>query len=50
MGPRTGLDDVKRRKFLTLPGLELQHLPAVQRVASRYTEYASPGSTYYYRL
>jgi hypothetical protein len=23
MGPRTGLDDVEKRKFLTLPGLEL---------------------------
>jgi hypothetical protein len=26
MGPRTGLDDVERRKFLTLPGLELRTL------------------------
>jgi hypothetical protein len=25
-GPRTGLDDVGKRKFLTLPGLELRHL------------------------
>jgi hypothetical protein len=24
VGPKTGLDDVKKRKFLTLPGLELQ--------------------------
>jgi hypothetical protein len=31
---RAGLDDVEKRKFLTLPGLELQH------VASRYTDYA----------
>jgi hypothetical protein len=26
MGPRTGLDDVERRKFLTLPELELRPL------------------------
>jgi hypothetical protein len=26
VGPRAGLDDVERRKFLTLPGLELWHL------------------------
>jgi hypothetical protein len=24
LGPRTGLDDVEKRKFLTLPGLELR--------------------------
>jgi hypothetical protein len=24
MGPRTGLDDVEKRNFLTLPGLELR--------------------------
>jgi hypothetical protein len=24
VGPRAGLDDVKKRKFLTLPGLELR--------------------------
>jgi hypothetical protein len=35
VGPRTGLDDVESRKFLTLPGLELQTL---RRPASRYTE------------
>jgi hypothetical protein len=34
VGPRTGLDD-KKKKFLTLPGLELQP------VASRYTYYAT---------
>jgi hypothetical protein len=33
--PRAGLDDVKERKFLTLPAL-------VQPVASRYTDYAIP--------
>jgi hypothetical protein len=26
MGPRAGMDDVKKRKFLTLPGLELRHI------------------------
>jgi hypothetical protein len=26
VGPRAGLDDVEKRKFLTLPGLELGHL------------------------
>jgi hypothetical protein len=26
VGPRAGLDDVEKRKFLTLPGLELQPL------------------------
>jgi hypothetical protein len=25
VGPRAGLDDVEKRKFLTLPGLELRH-------------------------
>jgi hypothetical protein len=37
MGPRTGLDDVEKRKFLPPPGLELQP------VASRYTDYAIPA-------
>jgi hypothetical protein len=44
--PRAGLDDVEKRKFLTLPGpLDLS---AVQPVASRYTDYAVPAqiSTY----
>jgi hypothetical protein len=26
MGPRTGLEDVKKRKILSLPGLEIQLL------------------------
>jgi hypothetical protein len=38
--PRTGLDDVKKRKFLTLPGLEPS---VVQPVASRYADYAIPA-------
>jgi hypothetical protein len=36
---RTGLDDVEKRKFLTLPRLELEP-SVVQPVASRYTENA----------
>jgi hypothetical protein len=42
MNPRTGLDDVEKRRFLTVPGLELRPLgrPAV---ASRYTDYAIPA-------
>jgi hypothetical protein len=39
VGPRAGLDDVEKRKFLTLPGLELRHLG---RPASRYIGYAIP--------
>jgi hypothetical protein len=42
MDPRSGLDDVEKRKFSTLPGLELR-LSVVQLVASRYTEYAIPA-------
>jgi hypothetical protein len=35
-GPRTGLDDVKKRKFLTLPGLELRPLGRPARSQSLY--------------
>jgi hypothetical protein len=35
--PRAGLDDVEKRKFLTLPGSDPS---VVQLVASRYTDYA----------
>jgi hypothetical protein len=42
VNPRSGLDDLEKRKFLTLPGLELD-LSAVQPVASRYTDYATPA-------
>jgi hypothetical protein len=40
--PRSGLDDVEKREFLTLLGLELRPLgrPAV---ASRYTDYVIPA-------
>jgi hypothetical protein len=37
MGPRAGLDDMEKFKFLSLPGLEIEH-SAVQPVASRYTD------------
>jgi hypothetical protein len=38
--PRAGLDAVKRRIFLTLPGL------VVQSVASGYTDYAIPALSF----
>jgi hypothetical protein len=39
--PRAGLDDVEKRKFLTLPGLELRPPPlVVQAVARRYSDCA----------
>jgi hypothetical protein len=38
VGPRTGLDDVERKKFLPLQGLELRPLSVVQPVASRHTD------------
>jgi hypothetical protein len=40
--PRAGLDDVENRKFLTLPGLELDR-SAVQPIASRYIDWAIPA-------
>jgi hypothetical protein len=36
---KAGLDEVEKRKFFTLPGLELRTSVA-QSVASRYTDYA----------
>jgi hypothetical protein len=39
---RAGLDDMEKRKFLTLPGLELD-TSLVQPVASLYTYYAIPA-------
>jgi hypothetical protein len=37
--PRAGLDDMEKRKFLTLPGLNHS---VNQSVASHYTDYAIP--------
>jgi hypothetical protein len=42
MGPRAGLDDVEKGKFLTVPELKLDPL-VVQNVASRYTYCAIPA-------
>jgi hypothetical protein len=39
VGPRARLDDMETRKFLSLPGLELDP-SVIQPVASRYTDYA----------
>jgi hypothetical protein len=36
VGPRAGLDDVEKRKFLTLPGLELRLLGRPARSQSLY--------------
>jgi hypothetical protein len=36
VGPRAGLDDVEKRKFLTLPGLELRPLGRPARSQSLY--------------
>jgi hypothetical protein len=38
---KAGLDDVEKRKFFTLPGLELRP-SIVQPVASRFTDCAIP--------
>jgi hypothetical protein len=43
VGPRTGLDDVEKRKFLTLPGLELRPLCRSARSQSLY-RLRYPGS------
>jgi hypothetical protein len=40
--PRAGLDDVEKKKFLTLLGLELD-LSVIQPIPSSYTNYAIPG-------
>jgi hypothetical protein len=45
VGPRTGLDEVERRKFLTLPGLEPRPLGRPARSQSLY-QLSYPGSLY----
>jgi hypothetical protein len=42
--PRAGLDDVEKRKFLTLPGLELRPLDCPARSQSLY-RLSYPGSS-----
>jgi hypothetical protein len=44
VGPRALLDDVEKRKFLTLRGSNSDP-SVVQPVASRYTDYAIPAPT-----
>jgi hypothetical protein len=41
MGPRAGLDDVKKRKIMLLPVLELRSFD-VHPLASRYTDCLIP--------
>jgi hypothetical protein len=41
MGLRASLDDVEKKQFLTVPGLELRPL-SLPTVASRYSDYAIP--------
>jgi hypothetical protein len=43
VGPKAGLDEVKKIKFLTLPGLELQPLGRAARSQSLY-RLRYPGS------
>jgi hypothetical protein len=42
VGPKTGLDDMEKRKFLTLPRLKFHPL-VVQPVARRYTKCTNPA-------
>jgi hypothetical protein len=44
VGPRTGLDDAEKIKFLTLPGLEIQTLSSPARSQSLYRLRISPFS------
>jgi hypothetical protein len=45
MDPRAGLDDVEKRKFFTIPGLELRPLGRPARSRSLY-RLRYPGSYY----
>jgi hypothetical protein len=49
-GPRAGLDDVEKRKFLTLPWLKFQPLGVVEYVSSRHTDCATRFSCFYVLL
>jgi hypothetical protein len=49
LDPRASLDDVEKRKFLTLPGLELRHLGRPARSQSLY-RLRSPGENRYCRI
>jgi hypothetical protein len=44
--PRATLNDVEKRKFLTLPGDSNSDPLVVQPVASRYTDYVIPAPLY----
>jgi hypothetical protein len=46
VGPRAGLDDAEKIKFLTLPGLELRHLGPLARSQYLY-RLCYPGSYIY---
>jgi hypothetical protein len=47
--PRAGLDDMEKRKFLTIQGLNSDPL-VVQPVVSRHTDYAIPAPHYTWTL
>jgi hypothetical protein len=46
VGPRAGVDDVEKKKLLTLPGLELRNLGHPARSQSLY-RLRYPGSTFH---
>jgi hypothetical protein len=43
VGPRAGMDNVEKRKFLTPQGTQNSDPSVVQPAASRYTDYAIPA-------
>jgi hypothetical protein len=51
VGPRAGLDDVEKRNFLTLPGLELRPLGRPARSQSLYRlRYLAPNFSFYINI